>query len=277
MDAPRPDGYSWSGDLTATDLRSLYAACATVSFSGRLALTDGERTAELTFLGGEPVDEPQPEPQAWSRGTFHIEQKLPDLSGELTNGRELAGTLAEVKPASLWKWIDEFLLSCEVELEQPGAQARVFFQAGKAQRAEVNGQAEPGGLVRLSAWSEGSFRVALSPLFRDQVVPDAATPGDETSDPFHFDFSRTVKVGDQPSVPWPTQLESTVYTPSEAAKAEPEVYIKPTPVQAPEPAAPASTPAPRKGLYIGVAVAVVLLVLLAGLALLFLGGRARGA
>ena len=50
------EGFTWSGSLDETDIQSLYAACQSLRFSGKLELRDGATKAEVTFVGGEPIE-----------------------------------------------------------------------------------------------------------------------------------------------------------------------------------------------------------------------------
>src|SRR5947207_14932116 len=118
-----PQGYSWSGRLDETDVRSLYAACQSLRFTGRLELTDGATQAQVVFFGGEPVEIDGGDTQVislWQRGTFRAVQSIPNLSGELTGQLELGGELGQTKASALWAWISEYRLTCEIELERPG-------------------------------------------------------------------------------------------------------------------------------------------------------------
>src|SRR5688572_9622621 len=133
------DGFSWSGSLDDTDIRSLYAACHTLKFSGWVELKDTTHEAKIIFLGGEPVEIAGGDTQAislWNHGTFRAVQSIPDLQGDLTDGREFRGSLRATKPSALWAWISQYRLSCEIELERPGSRAVVTFQNGHAESAE---------------------------------------------------------------------------------------------------------------------------------------------
>src|SRR5262245_28144058 len=99
------DGFVWSGRLDDTDIRSLYAACHSLRFSGWLELKDAAHEARVSFVGGEPLEITDGDTAAialWSRGTFRAVQTIPDLDGELTDARELRGSLSETRPSSLW-------------------------------------------------------------------------------------------------------------------------------------------------------------------------------
>jgi hypothetical protein len=250
--APSDEGFSWKGDLEQTSLRSIYAACRDVRFTGHLFLVDGEAHVEMHFLGGEPVeanDAATHPVSLWERGKFHVVQRIPDLDGELTDGIELDGSLAEAKPASLLGWIDEYRLSCEMQLVHAHTTARLSFQAGRAERAELDGAPELSAIARVSSWSTGSFRVRLRPLFVNHTLPlePRAEAAKGAGDPFTFDLSSTVSVATgKPSTPWLGAHDSNVYTPSAHDEHPPEPapsYVKPTPVSAPAPPPQAIQPA----------------------------------
>jgi len=205
-----PSGFSWSGTLEETDIRSIYGACHNLRFSGWLELKDAKHEAKVLFLGGDPVEISGGDTQRismWKNGSFRAVQKIPDFEGELTDDLAVTGTLAATKPSALWAWISQYRLSCEIELERPGSKALVTFQNGHAESAQVNGMPELAALARVSSWTDGSFRVRLRPLFADGVVvaippmPDSAP-----SDVLHvgnkqFDVSRAVVLDPQPRTP----------------------------------------------------------------------------
>jgi len=190
------DGFTWSGSLDETDIQSLYAACQALRFSGKLELRDGATKAEVTFVGGEPIEIDGGDTQRialWNRGTFRAVQSIPNLAGELTGQREMEGSLAITKASQLWAWVSEYRLTCDIDLERPGSKALVTFQNGHAESAQVNGAPELAALARVSSWTDGSFRVRLKPLFVDGVIP-APPPMPESAPPAgrQFDVSRSI-------------------------------------------------------------------------------------
>ncbi len=215
-----PDGFTWTGSLDETDIRSLYAACHSLRFSGRLQLKDGPQKAEVLFVAGEPIEIDGGDTQRialWARGTFCAVQAIPSLHGELTAHREVSGSLAETKPSMLWAWISEYRLTCEIELERPGSKALVAFSNGHAENAQVNGLPELAALARVSSWTDGSFVVKLRPLFVDGVIPHAPPmpEGAPPNDPRTFDVSRSIPMDlkSKPSTPYPPPLQSRPPTP----------------------------------------------------------------
>jgi hypothetical protein len=191
-----PDGFTWSGSLDETDIQSLYAACQSLRFSGKLELRDGATKAEVTFVGGEPIEIDGGDTQRialWNRGTFRAVQSIPNLAGELTGQREMEGSLAITKASQLWAWVSEYRLTCDIDLERPGSKAIVSFVNGHAENAQVNGAPELAALARVSSWTDGTFTVRLKPLFIEGVIP-AAPPMPESAPPSgrHFDVSRSI-------------------------------------------------------------------------------------
>jgi hypothetical protein len=191
-----PDGFTWSGSLDETDIQSLYAACQSLRFSGKLELRDGATRAQVTFVGGEPIEIDGGDTQRialWNRGTFCAVQSIPNLAGELTGQREMEGSLAITKASQLWAWVSEYRLTCDIDLERPGSKAIVSFSNGHAESAQVNGAPELAALARVSSWTDGSFRVRLKPLFIEGVIP-APPPMPESAPPAgrQFDVSRSI-------------------------------------------------------------------------------------
>lgn len=235
---PLPDGYTWAGNLDDTDIRSLYAACHSLRFSGRLQLADGGQKAEVMFVAGEPVEIDGGDTQRialWSKGTFRAIQSIPSLSGELTSAREMRGSLGETKPSQLWAWISEYRLTCEVELERPGNKAVVTFSNGHAENALVNGAPELAALARVSSWTDGTFHVRLKPLFVDGVIPVAPPmpEGAPPMDPRQFDVSRSIPMDlkHKPSTPHPPPVVTRLPTPPLGELAMKEAEFAPSPSQ----------------------------------------------
>jgi hypothetical protein len=196
------DGFSWSGSLDDTDIQSLYAACQSLRFSGKLELRDGANKADVTFVGGEPIEIDGGDTQRialWNRGTFRAVQSIPNLSGELTGQLEMQGSLAITKASQLWAWVSEYRLTCEIDLERPGSKAVVSFVNGHAESAKVNDMPELAALARVSSWTDGTFRVRLKPLFIDGVIP-VAPPMPEGAPPLgrNFDVSRSIPMDLKP-------------------------------------------------------------------------------
>jgi hypothetical protein len=190
------DGYTWTGTLEETDIQSLYAACQSLRFSGKLELREGAIRAEVTFVGGEPIEIDGGDTQRialWNKGTFRAVQSIPNLAGELTGQREMEGSLAITKASALWAWISEYRLTCDIDLERPGSKAVVSFSNGHAESAQVNGMPELAALARVSSWTDGSFRVKLKPLFVDgalaaaPLIHEGAPPAGR-----QFDVSRSI-------------------------------------------------------------------------------------
>lgn len=219
------DGYTWSGDLNETDIRSLYAACHSLRFSGRLQLKDGPTQAEVLFVAGEPIEIDGGDTQRialWRRGTFHAVQAIPSLTGELTASRTIEGSLTDTKPSALWAWISEYRLTCEIELERPGSKAVVTFANGHAESAMVNGMPELAALARVSSWTDGRFSVRLKPLFAQGVIPVAPPmpEGAPPTDPRQFDVSRSLPLDLK-------QKAASAGSPPLGELAQHEVRIKP--------------------------------------------------
>jgi hypothetical protein len=196
------DGFIWSGSLDDTDIQSLYAACQSLRFSGKLELRDGSNKADVTFVGGEPIEIDGGDTQRialWNRGTFRAVQSIPNLSGELTGQLEMQGSLAITKASQLWAWVSEYRLTCEIDLDRPGSKAVVSFVNGHAESAKVNDMPELAALARVSSWTDGTFRVRLKPLFIDGVIP-VAPPMPEGAPPLgrNFDVSRSIPMDLRP-------------------------------------------------------------------------------
>jgi hypothetical protein len=230
MDAP--EGFTWSGTLEETDIRSIYGACHSLRFSGWLELKDPLNEAKVLFLGGDPVEISGGDTERismWRKGSFRAVQQIPNLDGELTDAVEVTGSLAAIKPSALWTWISQYRLTCDIALERPGGKALVVFQNGHAESAQVNGMPELAALARVSSWTDGSFHVRLRPLFSDGVVvaipfmPDSAPSDVLKVGAKQFDFSRAVPLLPAPHTP---RVESTARTRTGSETAMPD-HLRP--------------------------------------------------
>jgi hypothetical protein len=199
------DGFTWTGTLEETDIQSLYAACQSLRFSGKLELREGANRAEVTFVGGEPIEIDGGDTQRialWNKGSFRAVQSIPNLSGELTGQQEMEGSLAMIKASQLWAWVSEYRLTCDIDLERPGSKAVVSFLNGHAESAKVNDMPELAALARVSAWTDGTFRVRLKPLFTEGGAPSATPPIviSEGAPPAgrQFDVSRSIPMDLKP-------------------------------------------------------------------------------
>ena len=189
-------GYVWIGDLADVRVTARYAACHSLRFTGRLDLRDENHSAQITFLGGDPVEIQGGDTQVislWQVGQFRAAQSLPNLTGELTGQIEQTGSLAITKAPRLLAWVSEYRLSCNLSIERPGEQALLVFRNGQLETADVNGKPELSALVRVQGWTDGFYRVHLKPLFEGGLISlrppahDGAAPGGR-----EFDLSRSI-------------------------------------------------------------------------------------
>lgn len=196
----RSPGYEWAGSLAQMDLTSLYARCYELRLSGRLLLyNEGEASggaAVVEFLGGDAADPlGQVSPQ-WHAGRFRLVQALPDLSGALTEGLEMRGTLVATSPRELVRHCQSLRLSVDLFLQhRGGARALVRFAHGRVETAAVDGVPELGALARVERWTEGEFRLVLRPLFaEDAPQPPPAVPPVKDVSGQDFDLSARTRV-----------------------------------------------------------------------------------
>jgi hypothetical protein len=200
LEAGNDPGYSWEGTLGQLDARAVCARCADLRLSGLLELFDGGgRTAQLAFVGGEPVVGNPSEVNGWKSGSFRVVQRVPNLAGTLTHGVRLQGELLDVPARDLIRHCEDSRLTADLELVRPGDHVRVRFAHGRVESAEVNGKPELAALGIVRNWSDGSYAIALRPLFSDDAPP--TPPPQLRSGPAPgqlFDFTAPVPLGDLP-------------------------------------------------------------------------------
>lgn len=150
----------------------------------------------VEFLGGDAVDPLGPESPLWRSGRFRLVQALPDLSGALTEGLEMRGTLVATPPRELVRHCQALRLSVDLFLQhRGGARAVVRFAHGRMETAAVDGVPELGALARVERWTEGEFRLVLRPLFtQDAPAPPPAVPPLKDVSGQDFDLSARTRI-----------------------------------------------------------------------------------
>jgi hypothetical protein len=191
-------GYSWSGNLAQTEVRSLYDRLADLRLSGMLEISDGDKRAEVAFVGGDPVEtrgSNTREVKSWRQGSFKVTQRVPDLAGALTDGLQLAGGLLETRAKELIRHCEDAKLTADLELERPtGERALVRFAHGHVEKTEVNGKPELSALAMIDGWLDGRYVLSLRPLFAEDAP---RTPPPQMRGPAPgqlFDFTAPVRL-----------------------------------------------------------------------------------
>lgn len=240
--------FSWSGSLQTTNIRQLYERCQKLRLTGLMVLRQGSDALELTWLGGEPIenegDQGTRSLPLWNTGEFKVEQRIPDWKGRLTSSVEVSGPLKAGQIQAIYKLCSDHLLSAEVELKrQSGESAQVRFTLGKAESATISGQTESAlsALSKLGGWNDGNFRVALRPMFGDATVAEAPVFRKEGDAQFDVTGSLDLAKG---NVQWPPKpREPAPAAPAAASGVRPASGPSPAPAPA-APAAPASAATP---------------------------------
>ncbi len=207
-----PSGYSWTGSLKNTNIRQLYERCQRLRLTGKMQLRQGDQALELVWIGGEPIeteaDQGTRSLPLWNSGEFQVDQCIPDWKGVLTKFVELTGSLRAGQIQAIYKLCSDNQLSADVELKrQSGEVAQVRFTLGKAEGATISGQAESAltALSKLSAWSDGAFRVGLRPLFGDVQAAEAPVFSEKGSSDDQFDVTGSLDIA-RGNIDWPPKL-----------------------------------------------------------------------
>lgn len=245
--ASRPESpFRWSGSLKESKIAQLYERCQRLRLTGNMQLINGTQTIDLVWIGGEPIES---EGEAgtrslplWNDGSFIVEQRIPDWKGRLTGGTELSGSLRTGQIQAIYKLCADNQLSADVDLQRTsGEAAQVRFTLGKAEQATIAGQTESAltALSKLSSWSDGTFRIALRPVFGDEKAAEAPVFGKKDSGS-QFDLTGAVDASQDSN--WQA-VAGSPKQPSPAPKpvAAPASNSNPPRAQAPAPAAAASS------------------------------------
>src|SRR5215831_16162071 len=178
--------FVWFGSLATFPPRAVIERCQALAVSARAELRSGERRARIDIVGGEvaSVDGADPKVVAgWTDGSFRVTQSLPDWNGDLTNDREIKGTLAEKSVRELLVWAEEHRLTLKIDLYHEAERGHLELANGHVAEVVVDGKQDLGALTRVEMWREGDWRAALKPLFLEETAPVFIPEGDMTPTP----------------------------------------------------------------------------------------------
>ena len=199
--------YRWTGSLKETSIRQLYERCQRIRLTGNLRLQQGDQSLDLTWIGGEPIenegDQGTRSLPLWTNGEFVVEQRIPDWKGRLTQGVELSGSLRAGQITAIYKLCADNQLSSDVELlRTSGETAQVRFTLGKAESAIIAAQPESAiaAMSKLNGWVEGTFRVVMRPAFGDEKAAEAPVFKAQTGAQFDVTGAADISKG---NVDWP--------------------------------------------------------------------------
>ncbi|MFO0620600.1 MAG: hypothetical protein U0745_04320 [Polyangia bacterium] len=231
--------YRWTGSLKETSIRQLYERCQRIRLTGNMRLQQGEQALDLTWIGGEPIenegDQGTRSLPLWTNGEFIVEQRIPDWKGRLTHGIELTGSLRAGQVTAIYKLCADNQLSSDVELlRSTGEVAQVRFTLGKAESAVIAGQSESAiaAMSKLNGWTDGTFRIVMRPAFGEEKAAEA--PVFKGQSDGQFDVTGAADVSK--NADWPTGANKAPSNPPRAAASS----------SATTPAQSASAPNPPK-------------------------------
>ena len=235
--------FVWFGSLATVPPRAVIERCQSLAVSARAELRSGERRARIDIVGGEvaSVDGADPKVVAgWTDGSFRVTQSLPDWNGDLTNDREIKGTLAEKGVRELLTWAGEHRLTVKIDLYHEAERAHLELSNGQVAEIVIDGKADLAALGRVETWREGDWRAALKPLFLEETAPVFIPESDMTPTPMPVPMA----TGNE-NPPWlelkqdPPPPDSVAWlTPSQPMQAIPDP--PPAIPDLPQPGAPAS-------------------------------------
>jgi hypothetical protein len=247
--------FVWFGSLGTVSLRSVLARVAALKLSGRVELRNGNDRVRIDFIAGVRTSGEGDEAAAegWTDGAFRVTQLLPDFAGALSGEREVEGRLSDRSVSGIVTWADKHALTCAMDLYRGEERGHLSFAQGQIDEVLIDGKAIEDALPRIASWQEGTWRVALKPLFTEEqlpaFIPDTGTP---TPTP-------VMVPGEDP--PWLAEGARTAGRSGPVLGrtlpdfAEPAVVLPPVPiVQPPEPAATSSAvlpEAPKQVAYSG--------------------------
>jgi hypothetical protein len=97
-------------------------------------------------------------------GSYQLEQRAPDLSGELGPAASLESDVSHVPLAQVMRHCEDNALSCSVIVVSSYDRAEIRYHAGELTEVTLNGVPDPDAIVRITRWTDAKYKLQLDPL-----------------------------------------------------------------------------------------------------------------
>lgn len=104
---------------------------------------------------------------ALSEGMYELQQRLPDLSGELGSAARLEGEIDNVPLVAIMRHCEKHALSCTIIVASGFDRGEVVYRAGEIVDVTLNGRHDLDAIVEVLALPQARFRVEAPPLDLD--------------------------------------------------------------------------------------------------------------
>ncbi|HEY6556720.1 MAG TPA: hypothetical protein VI072_05585 [Polyangiaceae bacterium] len=183
--------------------------CREGRFTGLLRVRAKEGDGELRFLSGirddarfgvSTGDEALERLMRATSPKFEAVPRLPGLSGGFKTRLPHEGALGEIRPVDLFRYCETYALTCTLELNSRGRQARAVYQIGELTSLETDAAGEDAVAAMLDA-TEGSYRFELPPLELPEGISVHLSQPPPGVEPTSTDFRAPVSSGRPAGVP----------------------------------------------------------------------------
>jgi hypothetical protein len=100
-------------------------------------------------------------------GMYHVEQRVPDLNGELGTAAALESQTSQVPLAHVMRHCEQNALSGTITVIAGFDRAELRYRAGELVEVAMNGLPDVESLPRIVKWSDARYRLMLEPLSAD--------------------------------------------------------------------------------------------------------------
>jgi hypothetical protein len=181
------------GSLADTPMSELLATLRRQLFTGTVTVRRGRKGDTLHLSAGvvhradvqgkqADIEETVKKLGGLRDGMYEVQQRLPDLSGELGSSASLEGEVSDVPLAAIMRHCEENALTCSLIVVGGFDRGEIVYRAGEIADVILNGQRDIDQIVEITSWKECRFRVTAPPLALD--VKGWPTVSREPTQPF---------------------------------------------------------------------------------------------
>jgi hypothetical protein len=100
-------------------------------------------------------------------GSYHVEQRLPDLSGRLGPAAALESDATKVPLVAVMRHCEQNALSGTITVIGGFDRAEIRYRSGELVEVRLNGEPDADALPRVVRWPDARYRLVLEPLSKD--------------------------------------------------------------------------------------------------------------